>query len=307
MTRSTVLASLSAALVSCGGGGLGGILISNEEEVELGQGVDEQIEIDHAIATADDPITVWAQELVAKLAPASKRFRDPEEFGGYKVEVIVDDELVNAFAAPGGFVYITTGLVLQAKTCGEIAGVLGHELGHVTERHGVKQLEEALIVEAGIDLFVDDELAEGVGLLAYDILFAKANSQEAESEADDVGLQIAHDGGYNPFGLVRFFEALLAIEEAQGGIPSWLQFLSTHPATQDRVDDVTARIEELYGDLDPDAPAGFACQGTTMDFEAAKAHVEAKAIAVRPGTGQGRPEEPTPEAEGEAPAEPESK
>ncbi len=304
-----LLALLAAALlfvplVACGGGGggLGGLLVSDDEEVEIGTGVDEQIEQEFVIAKDGDAAATWARQMVEHMEPASKPFRDPEDFGGYKVELIADDELVNAFAAPGGFVYITTGLVLKAESCGEVAGVVGHELAHVTERHGVKQLEDALLVGAITELFVDDELAAGVTQLAFDILVGTQHSQAHESEADDVGLQISHDADYNPYGIVVFFQRLLALEREAGGTPDWLQFFSTHPATEDRVNAAIARIGELYPGLLESDPS-YECQGTTLDFEAVRQHILDGKVEVRPETGQGAPEG---EAEGEAEGEGES-
>ena len=291
--RSLLVGALTAPLLfSCsGGGGLGGFLVSDEQEVEIGQSVDAEIEAEFVIAKADDPAAIWAVEMVANMEPHSKTFRDPADFGGFKVELIHDDELVNAFAAPGGFVYITTGLILHAETCGEVAGVVGHELAHVTERHGVKQLEEAIIVQEGLALFVDGELAAGIGAAAYTLLRGNANSQAAESEADDVGLRIAHDSAYNPFGIVVFFQRLLALEAEAGEGPDWLEFLSTHPPTQVRVDEATATIKKIYPDVEEEDMAGFACKGTTLTFAEVRQHITDGKVSVRPETGQGRPEE----------------
>lgn len=280
------LAMLGA--VSCDNGGLGGFLISDAEEVDIGSSVDQDIEQTYPIATDDDPVTVWARELVGGLVDASARFRDPSLIGGYKVEVINDDSLVNAFAAPGGFVYISTGLILEAANCGEIAGVLGHELAHVTQRHGVKEMGKQLVAQGVIDIFIGNELAKEVSVLAYSLVVQSKFSRTDEAEADEVGTQIAHDAGYNPYGLVVFFNRILALEEASG--TTTIQFLSSHPATEDRIAATTKLIDKLYGDtVDPEDPAGYQCQGTTMDLAAIQAHIAAGQVAVRAGTGQGEP------------------
>lgn len=280
--------TMATMLVAGCGDGLGGFLVSNEQEVELGQGVDVELRKEYRIATTNDPATVWMQGFIGALVTASERFRPSSEVGGYKVAVIVDDELVNAFAAPGGFTYITTGLILQAETCAEIAGVMGHELAHVTERHSVKQIEETYAVSEIASWFGDGigtDVAEGL----YAFLQNTQFSQEHESEADLIGVQISHDAGYNPYGMADFFQKLLELEE-QGGA-STPEFLSSHPATAGRIQSVTNEIEKRYGDtVNPGTTQTYDCVGTALDFQALKTHVRA-GVAVQEGTGTQPPSE----------------
>lgn len=225
--------------------GLGGWLVSDQDEVDIGVGVDQQIAQEYILVSDSDPVAAWARELVAQLEGSSAQFRDPAEFGGYKTKVIYDNEMVNAFAAPGGYVYITTALVLNAGTCAEIGGVMGHELAHVALRHSIKQIEGTFAVETIASWFLGEGLTKDVIDTLYGVVTATTFSQDHEREADDYGVQVAYGAGYNPFGLVDFFEKLMALE-ANGGsyIP---QFLSSHPATEERVQNVTARIQQLYG------------------------------------------------------------
>jgi len=284
--RSTVLAlSVAVFASSCASdGSSGGLLITNEQEAELGLGVDMEIEKEFKILDTTDPLHEWANQLVAKLADGAKGFRDPAEFGGYKVEVIADDKLVNAFAAPGGYTYITTGLILQAQSCGAIAGVLGHELGHVTERHGVKQMEKAIIAQGLLDIFLKDGLAKEVATVAASIVLSTKFSQEAEKESDSVGLQVAYNAGYNPYGLVDFFQVLLAEEAKQGGSPP--AFLSSHPTTQSRISAITAEIEAKYGDkVNPKVTQTYECVGTTLTLAAAQQRIKDQQLTVKAGTG----------------------
>ena len=102
----------------------------------------------------------WATEFLRPLTKASNRFRSVNSVGGYRVYIIADDELINAFAAPGGYTYISSGLILAADNCAEIAGVMGHELAHVTERHSVKKLESAMAVQTASGVL----LGEGFGV-----------------------------------------------------------------------------------------------------------------------------------------------
>ncbi|MFO0750723.1 MAG: M48 family metalloprotease [Myxococcota bacterium] len=277
-------AVVGLTLTSCGDG-LGGFLISDQQEVELGAGVDTELRGQYKIAAPTDPATVWMQGFIGKLVDASTRFRDPADIGGYKVAVIVDDELVNAFAAPGGFTYISTGLILQAQTCAEIAGVMGHELAHVTERHGVKQIEDTYAVSIVSGWFLGDGLANDVAATVYNFLQSTQFSQEHEAEADLIGLQISHDAGYNPYGLVDFFTKLLALE----GDSAPPKFLSSHPPTQERIDDASKEIEKRYGDtVNPGTTQTYECVGTALTLENLKAHIRS-GVEVTPGTGENPP------------------
>jgi predicted Zn-dependent protease len=250
----------------------------------MGQGVDGQLRLEYRLAAAEDPATQWLAQFVAPLAAASVEFRRPENFGGYKVAVIVDDGLINAFAAPGGFTYISTGLILQSTTCAEIAGVMGHELAHVTERHGVKNIEEAYAAKIISEWFLGEGLARDAAQTIYAFLANTQFSQAHESEADSVGLRIAYGAGYNPYGLVDFFAKLIAL---QGGV-QMPQFLSSHPANEKRIQDVSAEIERRYGDtVDPGTTQSYGCLGTTLSLEQLKAHISSGNIAIQPGTGTG--------------------
>lgn len=248
----------------------------------MGVAVDQQLHAEYRIATPDDPSTVWMQQFIGRLVESSRTFRDPAEIGGYKVAIVADDALVNAFAAPGGFTYISTGLILQASSCAEIAGVMGHELAHVTERHGVKMVEESYAVGTISGWFLGEGMAADVaeGLYAF---FANTQfSQDHENEADKIGLQIAYGAGYNPYGLADFFAKLLALEGGTS-IPT---FLSTHPATQDRIDAVGQEIERRYGtQVDPGTTQTYECVGTSLTLAALKAHITSGQLAVIAGTG----------------------
>lgn len=281
-----LLAALTTLLTVAGplscGGGLGGVLVSNEKEVEMGAGVDQQLRAEFRLAAGSDPAAQWLAQFIGPLVQASAQFRDPNLIGGYKVAVIVDDALVNAFAAPGGYTYISTGLILQSETCAEIAGVMGHELAHVTERHGVKAIEEAYGIQFVSELFLGEGLASDAAQTIYLFFQNTQFSQEHESEADSVGLRISHDGGYNPYGLVDFFQRLLALQDG----PQPPKFLSSHPATSDRITEVTDQIESRYGQaVDPGTTQTYDCIGTSMKLEQLKAHIRSGQIAIEPGTG----------------------
>lgn len=294
MPKNPIVFALVAALVASTGGcadGLGGFLISDQDELEMGIGVDEEIEKEYFIADEGDPVTSWARGLVDNLSANSTSFRDPSDFGGYKVEVIVDNELVNAFAAPGGFTYITTGLILEAGSCAEIAGVMGHELGHVTERHAVKKIESAFGATQLAGLFLGEGLAADAAVTIWAVLQQTQFSQDDETEADVVGLQISYRSGYNPYGLADFFQRLAELEGSQ---VIDLSFLSSHPKSSERVSKVDAEIQSRYDDVVRGQSQTYECIGTQMTLQQIQDHIRA-GVAVRPGTGQGGPSEPPPE------------
>jgi beta-barrel assembly-enhancing protease len=290
------LFTLSASLfTACEDGFLSSLLINNAQEVEMGRGVDQQIEAEYQIVDEADPLAQWAIQLVNPLQSASSQFRDPSAINGYKVEVIADNELVNAFAAPGGYTYISTGLIMNATTCAEIAGVMGHELAHVTQRHSVNAITSQFAVEQIAGFFLGDSLIGDAASLIYGFLQSTSFSQDNEAEADSVGLKIAFNAGYNPYGLVDFFEVLLALE---GGGSNPLQFLSSHPATADRVRDISNEIQSIYpgqvnrGTKQADgsvvgATQTYECVGTTLTLNQVKDRIRSGQVQTRPGTGGG--------------------
>jgi predicted Zn-dependent protease len=148
---------------------------------------------------------------------------------------VVDSDQVNAFATMGGYVYVTTGLLRTAENEAQLAGVLGHEIGHIVERHVVDQMEERAI-QQGILTAAGLEREQIVGL-GVELVINRSNSRSDEFEADVRGYENIVRAGYAPIGLINFLEHL------EGG-PSLPAFLSTHPATGDR-------IERLRQMMDP--------------------------------------------------------
>ena len=264
---------LAVLQVGCGG------LIGNRQEVDIGRGVHDQLRDEYRLVDKSDPVAIWAVEFVRPLEGASVPFRDPKEIGGYKVAVIADDKLVNAFAAPGGYTYISTGLILGAKTCGEIAGVMGHELAHVTERHGVKRVEGAFAAEQVAGFFLDDGLAKDASLVIWNVLQSTKFSRDDEAEADEVGIQISYAAGYDPHGLADFFRKLLAAEG--GGIS--LEFLSSHPATDSRIKAVEKDIRDRFGAEAKQRAKN--CQGTKLQLAQVQARIK-DGLKIAEGTGQ---------------------
>ena len=160
---------------------------------------------------------------------------------------LAHDPTLNAFAIPGGHVVLHSGLILEAESAEEVLGVLAHEIAHVTERHSLRQLVSA----AGMYVLVQALLGDVSGLVAVIAdgglrLLTLEFSRDHEREADDVGFDILVQAGIDPRGMVAFFETLRAEQEELLGDSSAahdkLTFLSTHPATDERIDHLETRL-----------------------------------------------------------------
>ena len=181
---------------------------------------------------------------VAGLGSDLLRVMGPQPFE-YDFYVIEDDEL-NAFAVPGGSVYIHTGLILKARNVSELIGVMGHEVGHVYHRHVAENYrrqrntsiaQQLGVLTAGVlgggAAAQATDLVTGVGAMAYLNRFGR----EAEREADAFAVEVLPKAGYDPNGLVTFFATLIKQYGDRGG-----SFLSSHPATKERIDSTKAMI-----------------------------------------------------------------
>lgn len=160
---------------------------------------------------------------------------------------IISDTNINAFAVPGGHIFIHTGLLAAADTPEEIAGVLGHEIAHITERHGFRSIINA----AGLYLIVQFLLGDTSGLAAVladgsQLLLRQRYSRDFERNADDVGWQYLVEANIDPRGMIRFFDRLKKEEQKHPQLRGSLQLLNTHPATDERM----KRLEEKWQKLD---------------------------------------------------------
>jgi predicted Zn-dependent protease len=156
--------------------------------------------------------------------------------------------VVNAFAVPGGYVYVNRGLIEAADNLSEFAGVLAHEIGHVEARHSVEQLERAQNANLGLTLayVLLGRAPTGVEEAAINVgggLYFANHSRSAEDEADALGVRLMARSGIDPNGMVSFFQELLDQQQRR---PSQLeQWFSTHPTTQDRINHVRSLIQQL--------------------------------------------------------------
>ncbi len=214
------------------------------EEIEMGQ--QANAEIVTSVGLYDDPeLQAYVEDLGMKIAAASERPHLPWSFK------IVDDPAVNAFALPGGYVYITRGLLTHLESEAELVSVLGHEVGHVTARHGLNQQSKQVlaIVGIGIAAFLDPDLEElaGVAGLGMSLLFLKYGRDD-ERQADDLGLRYMVRTGHDPRHMPELFSVLegVAKVEGVGRLPNWL---STHPNPGARRERIQKEVDALPGDF----------------------------------------------------------
>ncbi|QDZ40608.1 M48 family metalloprotease [Euhalothece natronophila Z-M001] len=203
--------------------------MSDSQEVELGKRINQQLVNREFTLYENREVNRYVDQIGERLVDNSSRPDLPFTFQ------VVDDDRINAFATMGGFVYLHTGLIKEAENEAELAGVIGHEIGHITARHAIQQMRQRAIAQgllsaAGLDR--SDAVQIGVELAV-----SRPNSRQDEFEADEKGLEMITASGYAPGGLVSFMEKL----KQQGGSPP--TFLSTHPAVDDRIDRLQANMD----------------------------------------------------------------
>ncbi len=221
--------------------GKGVNLFSLEREISLGKGLAQEVE--RSSKLIDDPIVT---EYVNRVGQNLVRNSDAKV--PFTIKVIDSDE-VNAFALPGGFFYVNSGLILRAQEESELAGVMAHEIAHVAARHGTKNATKGELMQlASIPamIFIPYSMAgyamyQGLNL-AIPLTFLKF-SRDAEKEADFLGLQYMYKAGYDPNSYVTFFERIQADEKRRPGtIP---KVFSTHPPTPDRIENTQKEIARI--------------------------------------------------------------
>jgi Zn-dependent protease with chaperone function len=192
----------------------------------------------------------------------------------------VNDKAINAFALPGGYVFVNRGAIEASDNEAQLAGVLTHELSHVALRHGTNQATKAIVAETGLGIFgaIFGDSAGGALLTTLGNFTAGGvllrYSRTAESQADVMGTQVLYDAGYDPRALAQFFEKLEA--ETRGKNPP--EFFSDHPNPEHRMGRVDEEIEKLGG-VQPNAKRDSA------EFEAIKREVLALPVVKKPTPG----------------------
>ena len=232
---------------------------SLEREMALGKSLAQEVEKSSKLI--DDPIVTEYVNRVGQNLVRNSDARVP-----FTIKVI-DSDVVNAFALPGGFFYVNSGLILKAQEESELAGVMAHEISHVTARHGTCQAtkgEVAQLAAIPAMIFIPYSMAgyamyQGLNL-AIPLTFLKF-SRDAEREADFLGIQYMYKAGYDPNSYVTFFERIQADEKRRPGtIP---KVFSTHPPTPERIENTQKEIARIL-------PARQEYIVTTSEFDQVK-------------------------------------
>ncbi len=208
-------------------------LVSEAQEIEMGR----QSLAASAAQTGfydDAELTAYVREMGMAMARASERPNLPWEFH------VLDDAMINAFAAPGGFIFVTRGILSVMNSGAELAGVLGHEIGHVTAKHSVSQISTATLAQAGLiagAIAAPDIAAGGIGQLAQvgaSVLFLKFGRDD-ERQSDELGHRYSLSQGYDVREMPKTFRTLERVGEGASSGDRLPAFLSTHPDPGDRV------------------------------------------------------------------------
>ena len=251
---------------------------SLEHEIALGKQLAQEVE--RSSKLIDDPVVTEYVNRVGQNLVRNSDARVP-----FTIKVIDSDE-VNAFALPGGFFYVNSGLILRAQEESELAGVMAHEISHVCLRHGTKNATKGEIMQlatiplmllgpggwAGYGIYEAASLAIPLQFLRF--------SRESEKEADYFGVQYMYKAGYDPNAYVTFFERLQADEKHRPGtIP---KFFSTHPPTPDRIENTQKEIAKIL----PNRPEYIV---TTSEFDSVKSRLRNVMFARKVADGPNKP------------------
>ena len=215
---------------------------SDEREIALGRTNADEIAAKYPMVT-DSVVGAYVQALGMRVASGTSRASLPWHF------TVVDSKDVNAFALPGGFVYVNRGLIEQAGHMDELAGVLGHEIGHVVRRHSMQQLKRSGGTRVGIALFCGltsfcDSHTARIAIDLGGAAWLSRYSRAAEAEADSEAVANTVRAGISPEGIPAMFETLLAMRKSEPGLVQ--AFFGSHPVEEDRI----ATTRRLVGGVD---------------------------------------------------------
>ena len=210
--------------------------ISPEQEVELGSQINQELINSGQIKLSQNQaINDYVKRIGQELAQYSDRPDIPYTFQ------VVEDDSINAFATMGGYVYVNTGLIEKADNEAELASVIGHEIGHIEGRHSLEQMKERAISQGILSAAgLDRSQAVQIGV---ELAVNRSNSRSDELEADQFGLENIKGAGYAPSGMIGFMQKLL---EQGSSVPT---FLSTHPATSERIERLQAEIPDAEANV----------------------------------------------------------
>jgi predicted Zn-dependent protease len=215
-------------------------LVSESQEIQMGQQYAQQI-VQTMGVYDNQQVKDYVTKLGMAIATTSERPNLPWAF------YVMDDPTVNAFALPGGSIFVTRGILTHMNNEAELVGVLGHEIGHVTARHSVQQMtrEQLAQIGLGVGSIISSDIARYAGLASQGlgVLFLKYG-RDAESQSDQLGFKYMVKEGYDPHAMATMFETLQRVGklEGAGDIPEWE---STHPNPGNRIQATLKRLDTL--------------------------------------------------------------
>lgn len=257
----SLLLALVVVLTGCATSGVnrGDVnIVSMEEEWQLGQQLERDLERELDLSR-DRVVTSYVSQLGQRLVAQTEMSDRRWEFH------VVRDGNINAFNIPGGHVYVHTGLIAAADNAAELAGAMAHEIAHGVSRHATERLTKQYGLSTGASILLGGNPAWYEQLLAQIAATGAVAkfSRDDEREADRLGVRYMAQSGYDPQGMVHMFRELLRQRERQPGAVS--QFFSTHPLTEERIQNVEQQIQQM------DLPRGL--QMRDGEFETVRRRV----------------------------------
>lgn len=229
------------------------IALTIEEEIALGLQSAPQMAAEFGGLDPDEQLQAQIDEIGRRLVESSEAGQTEYPF---EFHVLADTQTVNAFALPGGQIFVTRALLNVMETEGEVAGVLGHEIGHVVGRHSAEQLAKSRLIQglagaAGVGLYDPENPQSASAAQMAQIVGAMITmkyGRDDELQSDRLGVRFLADAGYDPRALIRVMEAL---EQASGGARQ-PEFMSTHPDPGNRIEEIQRAIEAEFPNGVPD-------------------------------------------------------
>jgi predicted Zn-dependent protease len=218
--------------------------VSESQEISMGREYAGQVSQEIGVYP-DSGVQRYVSSLGRELAAGTERPKLPWTF------TVMDDPQVNAFALPGGYIFITRGIMTHMNSEAELATVVGHEIGHVTARHSVQQMTRQQLAQIGLvaGAIASDKIAQNMGAISQGlgVLFLKYGRDD-ETQADGLGFRYALNDGYDVRRMVDMFEILQRVSATAGQrIPEWQ---STHPDPGNRIEATQARLKRVTVPLD---------------------------------------------------------
>lgn len=236
-TREEIIGRATSAALGAGVGFVQSRLITPAQEVQMGEETRKQVLQQYRIYTKSPELVNYVKAVGAKVAQNAER----KDELNYRFDIVESDE-INAFTIPGGSVFITTEALKYIRNEAELAGVLGHELGHNEDKHALESLQRALVAQGAIGGSLsekDNIFLQAAASVTLDLIL-KGFSRSQEKEADITGAQLATSVNYDEEGLLGFLKTLQATSGGDGN--GLVRFLLTHPATGERI----TLLEEYY-------------------------------------------------------------